>query len=60
MKFTKRESEIIRIAKSGTFLNKEIAHLLNIKEETVREHFRNIYGKIGATNKVELIFKLFN
>jgi len=39
MKFTNRESEIIGIAKSGTFLNKEIAHLLDIKEETVRDHY---------------------
>ena len=54
---TPREIEISRlIVKGNTY--KEIAKELFISEKTVTKHIQNIFGKVGVSNKVELINKL--
>jgi signal transduction histidine kinase/DNA-binding NarL/FixJ family response regulator len=56
-RFTNREKEIVRsIVKGYTY--KMIGETLFISEKTVAKHSENIFRKIGASNKVELINKL--
>lgn len=56
-KLTSRESEIVRLIMKGHSY-KIIASDLNISEKTVAKHVSNIFAKVSATNKVELINKL--
>lgn len=56
-RFTNREIEIVKsIIKGYTY--KMIGETLFISEKTVAKHSENIFRKIGASNKVELINKL--
>ncbi|MDE3184854.1 MAG: response regulator [Bacteroidota bacterium] len=56
-RFTNREKEIARsIVKGHTY--KMIGETLFISEKTVAKHSENIFRKIGATNKVDLVNKL--
>ncbi len=51
---TNREQEMARlIAQSLT--NKEIAAKLGISEATVRTHIYNLFQKVGASNRIELL-----
>ena len=51
---TGREQEMARlIAQSLT--NKEIAYKLGISEATVRTHIYNLFQKVGASNRIELL-----
>ncbi len=54
---TSRETEIVRLIIKGHSY-KIIASDLNISEKTVAKHVSNIFAKVSATNKVELINKL--
>lgn len=54
---TARELEIAGYVCEGKS-NKEIAEMLFISQNTVRNHIYNIYKKIGVKNKIELIHKL--
>ena len=61
-----RELEVARLVCRG-FSNREIAENLNIKDDTVKTHLRNIYRRIRVKNKVTLLLrfiydvnKLFN
>ena len=52
-RLTPRELEIIRhIAEGGT--NRDIAKALSISEDTVKHHLRNIFDKLGVSNRLEL------
>ncbi len=54
---TTRETEIVlQIIKGHSY--KIIASTLNISEKTVNKHVSNIYTKVSANNKVDLINKL--
>jgi len=51
---TRRESEIIELINQGK-TNKEIADMLFITLQTVKDHTHRIYTKTGVRNRVELI-----
>jgi DNA-binding CsgD family transcriptional regulator len=51
---TDRELELARLLASGA-ANKEMADLLGLSANTVRNHVHNIYEKTGARNRVELV-----
>ena len=48
-----REREIISHICQG-FRNKEIAHKLNISEQTVKSHCNRIYRKLGVSGRLQL------
>jgi len=50
---TKREKEIIDLIIRG-YRNKQIARILNISTNTVRNHICNIFSKFNVTNRVQL------
>jgi len=52
---TKRERQVFDACVGG-LLDKEIAHTLDIKSETVKVHKHHIYKKLGLRNKAELAF----
>ena len=54
--FSKREIEIIKLISEG-FTTKKIASSLDISENTVKTHRKNINQKSGAKNSVELVNK---
>lgn len=54
---TTREQEILNYVSKG-FLDKEIAHLLNISIWTVHNHVKSIYEKLGVHNRTEAALKL--
>lgn len=47
-----REIEVLKLVATG-LTNPEIAHQLNVSENTVRFHMRNIFEKLGVTNRTE-------
>jgi DNA-binding CsgD family transcriptional regulator len=58
MKLSIREKEILDLLIQGK-LNKEIALLLFISEETVKKHLKNVYRKLGVRNRVEATLKTY-
>jgi DNA-binding CsgD family transcriptional regulator len=56
---TTREKEIVLLLKKG-LTYKEISAVLFISGKTVDNHVQNIYEKTAVTNKVSLIYKLYN
>ncbi|WP_346317047.1 ATP-binding protein [Chitinophaga sp. YIM B06452] len=54
---TAREKDISRLIGQG-YSYKEIGETLFIAERTVKKHVQNIFEKISATNKIQLINKL--
>jgi len=56
-KFTKREADIIDGIAQGKN-NAQLAHALNLSENTVKTHIRSIYRKAGAGNRTELVYIL--
>jgi signal transduction histidine kinase/DNA-binding NarL/FixJ family response regulator len=56
-RLTSREKEIAQlIAKGLTY--KEIANTLHVADKTVGKHIQNMFEKVNATNKVELVNRL--
>jgi DNA-binding CsgD family transcriptional regulator len=55
---TRREEIIYSAALNGSS-DKEIADLCGISFTTVRTHLKHIYGKTGATNRTQLLAKLY-
>ena len=55
--FTVRETEVLRLLAHGS-KSQEIAASLFVSESTVRSHIRNIYSKLGVSNRMELLAKL--
>lgn len=53
---TNREREILNLIASG-YLNKQIAKLMNITEQTAKNHITNIFKKLEATNRTEAVIK---
>ncbi|HET7897551.1 MAG TPA: LuxR C-terminal-related transcriptional regulator [Flavisolibacter sp.] len=53
---TRRETELLYLMSQGKS-NKEIAAHLHISVQTVQKHFKNIYRKVGAHNKIEALNK---
>jgi LuxR family maltose regulon positive regulatory protein len=51
---TKRELDILRLVVSGAS-NTEIADSLFVSGNTVKFHMKNLYSKLGAKNRVNLI-----
>jgi len=49
-----RELEVLRLLDSG-LSNQEIAFKLNVAPSTVKTHINNLYGKIGAQNRVQAL-----
>lgn len=56
-KFTKREADIIDCLIQGKN-NTQLAEALNISENTIKTHIKNIYKKTGANNRTELTYVL--
>lgn len=56
-KLTSREIEIVQLLRQG-HKYKTIGESLFISELTVKKHVHNVFEKVGASNKVELIHKL--
>jgi DNA-binding CsgD family transcriptional regulator len=50
---TKREGEIIKLVARGKS-NGEIADLLYLSEQTIKQHVHNIYRKLDVKNRVQL------
>ncbi|MBR3694127.1 MAG: hypothetical protein IKL88_06340 [Erysipelotrichales bacterium] len=51
---TPTEREVFNLYVSGKHA-KEIMEIMNIKENTLKYHNRNIYGKLGVTSRKELL-----
>jgi two-component system nitrate/nitrite response regulator NarL len=50
---SEREKEIVSLICQG-YRNKEIAHKLNISEQTVKSHCNRIYEKVGVSDRLQL------
>ena len=55
---SKREKEIVRKICEGK-TNKQISEELFITLQTVKDHNYNIYKKVGAKNRVQLVQKFY-
>ncbi len=51
---TPREEQTVHLVTEG-LNNREIAHQLNLKENTVKKSLLRIYDKVGVSNRVELV-----
>lgn len=51
---TERETEVLRLMASG-LRNERIAEKLSITAQTVKNHVRNIFGKLGVETRVEAV-----
>jgi two-component system nitrate/nitrite response regulator NarL len=56
---TPRELEVVTSVASG-FSNREIAEKYSISEQTVKHHLRNIFDKLGVSNRLELALFAIN
>lgn len=50
--FSQRETDVLLFLCHG-YPNSEIAEQLGITENTVKTHLKNIYGKLGVTNRTQ-------
>jgi len=51
---SRRELEVVKLGARGLF-NKEIAYELSLSERTIQTHWRNIFIKLGASSRIEVI-----
>jgi len=51
---TEREIEVLGLLAQGN-QNKEIAHMLNIAEETAKIHVKHIFNKLGVQNRTQAV-----
>lgn len=58
MRLTEREKEVLRLVGSGCD-NQQIATTLTISGETVKNHLRNVYSKLGILNRYQAIVFAF-
>ena len=56
---TVRELDVVSAIVSG-FTNREIAQKFSISEQTVKHHLRNIFDKVGVSNRLELALFAIN
>ena len=47
---SRREKEIVELVRQG-LTNKEIARRLEIREDTVKKHLQNVFGKLGVRRR---------
>jgi DNA-binding NarL/FixJ family response regulator len=59
LQLTAREKTIVEALRTGK-QNKQISYFLNLSENTVRVHLRNIMKKLNAKNRTEVVAKLFD
>lgn len=52
---TVREKQVISCLVHEGWRNREIAQRLSITEQTVKNHLRSIYDKVGVSDRVELV-----
>lgn len=50
--FSEREADVLLFLCHG-YPNSEIAEQLGISQNTVKTHLKNIYGKLGVTNRTQ-------
>lgn len=50
--FSRREADVLLFLCHG-YPNSEIAQQLGVSENTVKTHLKNIYGKLGVTNRTQ-------
>jgi DNA-binding NarL/FixJ family response regulator len=55
---TTREQEIVSGVTEG-MKNREIAELLHLSENTVKNHLFRIYERLGISNRAELILYMY-
>jgi DNA-binding NarL/FixJ family response regulator len=55
---TTREYKVLRLVAQGK-RNKEIALNLRISENTVEQHLKTIYKKLGVRNRTEAINQIY-
>lgn len=53
---TSRELEVLRMI-ARAYTNRDIAAELHIVQGTVKRHATNIYGKLGATSRIDAVLK---
>jgi DNA-binding NarL/FixJ family response regulator len=56
---TSREMDVVGAVVSG-FTNRDIAGKFSISEQTVKHHLRNIFDKLGVSNRLELALFAIN
>ena len=56
---TPRELDVVGSIVSG-FTNRDIAKKFSISEQTVKHHLRNIFDKVGVSNRLELALFAIN
>jgi two-component system nitrate/nitrite response regulator NarL len=56
---TSREMDVVGAVVSG-FTNRDIAGKYSISEQTVKHHLRNIFDKLGVSNRLELALFAIN
>ncbi len=54
IKLTKREKEVLRLI-GRSFSSKEMASELNVAPSTIETHVRNLFDKLGAKNRMDLV-----
>jgi DNA-binding NarL/FixJ family response regulator len=52
-RLTRREMDIVMAVAAGES-NKDIAQRLSVREDTVKHHVSNIFGKLGVSSRLEL------
>jgi DNA-binding NarL/FixJ family response regulator len=58
-RLTSRELDVVGSVVSG-FTNRDIAEKFSISEQTVKHHVRNIFDKLGVSNRLELALFAIN
>lgn len=54
---TKREYEVLALVAQG-FTNRQIATALFISENTVQNHLRSIFDKLGVTSRIQAVLRV--
>lgn len=54
---TRREQEVVDLLRTG-LTNMEISRALHVTVSTIEYHLRNLFDKVGARNRTELVVRL--
>ncbi len=54
---TEREKEVMQLLSTG-ITYAEIANQLEVSQETIKQHLKNIYRKLGVGNKIAALKKI--
>ena len=55
--FSSREADVVRLLSSGRS-NRDVAHALALAPDTVKWHLKNIFGKLGVSNRTQAVLRL--